>query len=135
MAIEFGPHVIISGASAEIVGTFSIVSSVFADFGLVATITSITDRLHSRGSLHYAGKAYDILWMPEFAEKISPERLLKVLFLKINGFPQNTNIPPEFDILFEGDHFHIEHQPKVTPAVYTQLVRDWYGLVGSPNVS
>jgi hypothetical protein len=130
MSIEFGPHVILAGIGPEIASIFPTISETFGKFGLVAVVTSVTDRSHSRKSLHYSGDAVDILWLPDYVKKVSHERLLRELYTKINGFPPGTNIPPEFDVLFEGNHFHVEHQPKVSPSTYTRMVADWINRRG-----
>jgi hypothetical protein len=122
---EFGPHVIVSGVRPEISCTFPIVADVYKHYDLLCIITSITDRSHSRGSLHYTGNAYDIYWNPEWSLRIDVRLVELKIFRKLNGFPKSAEVPPEYDVVFEGDHFHIEHQPKVSNASYSSMVDDW----------
>jgi len=65
------------------------------------TVTSVTEGRHSRTSLHYAGFAVD---------------------LRIHGIPVGyrqalrdelaERLGPEFDVILEEDHIHVEWQPK-----------------------
>jgi hypothetical protein len=66
------------------------------------TVTSLNDGQHMKTSLHYQGMAADIR-----TKDLTPAeatRLHKSLWLTL--FPQG------FDVLDEGDHIHIEYDPK-----------------------
>jgi len=64
-------------------------------------VTSMNDSTHSPTSLHYAGCAVDFrIWnVPEL------ERDQIVVMLK-------SRLRDEYDIINEGDHYHVEWQPK-----------------------
>lgn len=119
MSIEYGPHALTRGIQPEIACILPIVSEVFGEHGWTARVTSATDRKHGTGSLHYIGNAVDLYWENGGAD---PLAIREILFQRINGFPSSARIPPDYDIVFEGDHFHIEFQPKVPAVEYRAAV-------------
>ncbi len=122
MAIELGPKargVIGPGLSPYL----PIISQVFEAFAFDCRITHITDGKHSNGSLHYTGDAIDIVWLPyETLDDGIALDLRNELYLKLNGFPKIASLLPDFDIVFEGSHYHIEYQPKLPAAEYREQV-------------
>ncbi len=67
-------------------------------------VTSISDGTHSRGSRHPYGFAAD-LRLSSWYDKGTPEdRKLHRAFTKELG--------PDFDVVLESDHFHIEWDPQ-----------------------
>lgn len=70
-------------------------------FGVEFVITSVTDGTHMVTSLHYKGQAFD-LRSRDMAKGV-PEKVVAALKLALGK---------DFDILFEGDHIHVEFQPK-----------------------
>lgn len=106
----------------------SLVSEVFEGLGFDARITHIRDGKHSNGSLHYVGDAIDVVWLPyrtllpEVAEEIEHS-----LYLKLNGFPQFAGLLPDFDVVYEGSHFHIEYQPKLDDSEYRKQIDRYLG--------
>lgn len=104
MRLSFKPGVSINGAQPETVLGIMVVTSVMAEHGLHAVITSITDDAPGRHprSLHPAGLAFDLRsW--EFSD--NPERRGAWL----TRF--EAALGPEWDIVDEGDHFHFEFDP------------------------
>lgn len=69
---------------------------------LELVITSAKDSTHSTNSLHYKGRAIDI------RTRTIPAHLRSVVFGKIKAELD----PQGFDCVDEGDHFHIEFDPK-----------------------
>lgn len=70
------------------------------------TITSGTDGEHMNGSLHYEGRAWDLrsrsnggTWHPP-GVRAEVVRLLR------------EQLGPDFDVIDEGNHYHVEHDPK-----------------------
>lgn len=66
--------------------------------GKELVITSLRDGKHKTGSKHYSGEAADLrihylprpdIWSNELAAKVGPD----------------------FDVLLEGDHIHVEYDP------------------------
>lgn len=120
---QFGPHVILAGIRPELAAAFPIVGDVYTHHGQTAIITCVKDRNHGFGSLHYTGAAFDVWWSDDW--DLDPELIRLKLYRYLNGFPAHKQIPAEWDIVFEGDHFHIEFQPKVSHETYSRLVRDY----------
>lgn len=65
------------------------------------TITSILDGKHKTGSKHYTGEAFDIRTFIYTPAQIN--NLTNVLKLTLGK---------SYDVIFEGDHIHIEYDPK-----------------------
>jgi hypothetical protein len=69
--------------------------------GTEAVVTSVWDGYHSKNSLHYSGKAFDLrVWI--YSEE------------QINAMVANLkpNLGNGYDVLFESDHIHVEYDPK-----------------------
>lgn len=68
------------------------------------TITSGTDGTHSEKSLHYSGNAIDLR-----------TRNLNAGMIPAYIVAMKERLGPEFDVVLEEDHVHVEYDPK--PAV------------------
>ncbi len=122
MPIEIGPF-----ARGELGPGLSpyvnMVGNVFDDFTYDSRITHIRDGKHSEGSLHYIGDAIDVIWLPyrdlpdEMAYQIRDE-----LYQMLNGFPKIAGLVPDYDIVYEKSHFHLEYQPKLSSREYHDQV-------------
>lgn len=62
------------------------------------TYTSGCDRRHMRNSLHYKGYALDLV--PSGLSQAHADAIKRVL-------------GPFFDVVYEGDHIHVEYDPPV----------------------
>lgn len=90
----------IYGLRTEMAVAFTVACFTYMDAGAgMCTLTSGSEGKHSAGSLHYAGLAID-LRPPE----TNRDKILVNLRLRLGD---------EFDVVDEGNHFHIEYQPKV----------------------
>ena len=88
----------ISRLRPEIRKKLPIIEGVFESLELgELTITSTYEGTHSAGSLHYANLAIDLRY-PEVSNLI-------IGILK-------EELGPDYDIVDEGDHIHIEYDPK-----------------------
>jgi len=67
-----------------------------------AVITSTFEGNHSPGSLHYADLAVDF-GRPQERPTLTLKDLLKDL---------KESLGPDYDVVLEGDHFHVEYDPK-----------------------
>lgn len=97
------PGVRIFGIRPELALAYSIVSEVFRKYGATPVITSCIDGKHMNASLHYAGAAMDLR-----SRDIIPITQGKIL---VEG---KEALGDDFDFILEGDHFHLEFQPKNT---------------------
>lgn len=120
-----GPKALSRGVSAEIACVVPFVKSVFDNHNIPCILTSITDRTHGKGSLHYTGDAVDVLWSEKWeADSITVDAQL---FMAVNGISRGTalsiGLAVDYDVVFERDHFHIEFQPKIPAWEYEKLVK------------
>lgn len=98
LTIKSGPSgARIAGLQPPMVLALLIAERVFQAHGQNATLTSGTEGKHSSGSLHYVGHAID-LRAPSHLKSVLPD-------LK-------TQLGDDYDVVVEGDHWHIEFQPK-----------------------
>lgn len=94
------------GARPELVLALNVVESVYRrELGSELTVTSINDGKHSHTSLHYAGCAADL--------RIWGVQDVGWLAMQIRGALGNN---PDYDVVVESDHIHLEYQPKYRSA-------------------
>jgi uncharacterized protein YcbK (DUF882 family) len=95
------PDVRIAGLRPEIVLAVLIAERAYAEADCELMLTSGIEGAHSRGSLHYAGSAADLRTQSVPLEKLKPlvERI-------------RIALGPDFDVVLESNHLHIEFQPK-----------------------
>lgn len=74
---------------------------VYARYGHELVITAGTDGRHMAKSLHYKGLALDLRTR---TLPVSQRRKIENELRKALG--------PEYDLIYEGDHFHVEYDPK-----------------------
>jgi hypothetical protein len=101
MRVLLAPTVSLVGLKPETVLAIQLVAGIFEQAGeLTLKINSICDGEHGLGSLHYVGYAFDVA-LPTVTDKA---RLLALL---------KAGLTPEFDVVLEASHFHIEFQPEL----------------------
>lgn len=93
--------VIPQGLTPEILLGIIIANDVFKFFGHESVITSLLDSKHSHTSLHYCGNAVD------FRVKHVARDKWELVTEKIK-----ERMTPDYDVILESDHIHIEYQPK-----------------------
>lgn len=105
------------------------VSEVYQSFGLEPVITSINDRDHGPGSLHYANDAYDLrvarrcALLPGFFDDHS-DNVIEWASIEFDIYQKiKAKLGPQFDVVKESDHIHVEYDPKVPE-------RDLLGTLG-----
>lgn len=88
-----------------------ICSQVFGQHGIPFVVTSISDGKHGERSLHYVGNAFDVRLASRYTQSASSdEELLGDMRLALGG--ENTsNARGQYDVILEGDHFHVEFDP------------------------
>lgn len=75
----------------------------YSQYGTELVITSGNDGRHSVTSKHYAGNAIDLRTRNLPRPQQDAVEIADIL---------NTSLGRDFDVLFEGDHIHVEYDPK-----------------------
>lgn len=91
----------IHGLRPEMNLGITIINSVFEHFKYDCIITSAVEGKHSRASLHYNGCAVDLR-----IRHLNKYDIPKIKQAMVDA------LGPDFDVVLEGNHFHIEYQPK-----------------------
>ena len=99
--IKLKPGVSIIGVKPETVLGIAVAGSVFNAFGYDLIVTSVTEGRHGNGSLHFPGFAFDC-------------RRRHIQSKDVGSISASLKeaLGPEFDVVLESDHWHIEFQPK-----------------------
>jgi hypothetical protein len=87
--------------SPQIVLALCIANDCYRIRGFNMVVTSVSDSIHSKKSLHYSGFAADL--RTNGIEKISVENIKEDI---------RQRLTTEFDVILEVDHIHIEYDPK-----------------------
>lgn len=95
------PGVKAKGLQPEILLAIQEAREVYRNFGATLVVTSLLDGQHSEDSLHYKGLAVDI------RIRNLDERVWAVVAEQIS-----KALGPEYDVVLESDHIHIEFDPK-----------------------
>jgi hypothetical protein len=91
----------VKGLQPEILLAIMVAKEVYADAGQTFTITSICDGKHSDASLHYKGQAVDI--RTRDLSGVTALDIASRIKIRLGG---------DYDVVVEGDHIHVEFQPK-----------------------
>lgn len=91
----------VAGLKPEILLAIQEAREVYRDLGVDLIITSVLDGKHMKTSLHYKGLAVDlrIRHLSKANQGIAAQRLRLML-------------GPEYDVVLEETHIHVEHDPK-----------------------
>ena len=99
MLVKFGVDV--SKLNRAIRKTLNTVLKIYTHMGLPEpTVTSTYEGNHSPGSFHYSNDAYDL-------------RLPTHVIQQLNDLVANLQEAlPDCDVILEGNHIHVEYDPK-----------------------
>lgn len=75
----------------------------YVKYGTELVITSGNDGTHAVNSKHYSGNAVDIRTHSLPNPRQDGQAIANIL---------NDNLGRDYDIIFEGDHIHIEYDPR-----------------------
>ena len=68
----------------------------------------------------------DVLWSEAWT--VSPVTVDYEIFQAVNGISRgqalSIGLAVDYDVIFEGDHFHIEFQPKIPAWEYDRIVKE-----------
>lgn len=102
----------IRGLQPQLFHAWDIADEVFSKQGVHAILTSGVDGKHGHGSFHYIGLAID----QRIRHLHSSENLANTtLRIKAKSVANEIRkiLGPEYDVVLESTHIHIEFQPKV----------------------
>jgi hypothetical protein len=102
MKLSLKHGVRIHGLRPEMTLAAFIVSGVYEEYGFPCVITSAIDGKHSVGSFHYAGAALD------FRTRDILDASKRAMLTE----EVRNRLGPDFDVVAEVDHMHVESQPK-----------------------
>lgn len=91
----------LQGVCWQVFSAAIVVEAVLQTFGTELVITSCLDGTHMPLSLHYKGLAFDARshdLAPQFQTHARDE--------------MKKRLGPDYDVVLEKDHFHIEYDPK-----------------------
>lgn len=91
----------LEGAQWQVFHAAVIVEAVLKTFGVELVITSCKDGKHMPTSLHYKGLAFD-----------ARSRELSPAFQTQAAEEMRKRLGPDYDVVLEKDHFHIEYDKK-----------------------
>ena len=92
----------LKGLKPQTVLAMFICDAVYAKSGVELVITSVNDGQHMKTSKHYSGDAFDCRTR-NISSKVIKDLILHDLKAQLEN---------DFDIVDEGDHFHVEYDPK-----------------------
>ncbi len=98
------------GLKPEILGIIPLAVEVFRNYAHPFYYTSGTDGKHGRRSHHRFGLAIDF----DFDEGLHDSHIGEDMAADLRDC-----LGPDYDVIFEGNHFHIEYDPKTQPIVET----------------
>lgn len=101
--MKFKPGVNPFGLRPELLVALVAADNIWRMLGGELVVTSINDGKHSRTSLHYTGAAAD-LRTRDFSDDIKQTAAWNLR----SALGDN----PDFDVVVEEDHIHLEYQPK-----------------------
>jgi hypothetical protein len=95
----------IRGISPECVLGILVAAQVYESRGVPFVVTSIKDSKHSATSLHYVGRAFDCRLPSRYTATGGTN---EVIYHDLRDA-----LGPQFDVVLEPDHIHVEFDPKV----------------------
>ncbi len=97
----------IRGIAPECVLGILVAAQVYEGRGVPFVVTSVKDSKHMALSLHYVGKAFDCRLPSRYTKDPESDKRVHADLKEALG--------PQFDVILEADHLHIEHDPKGGP--------------------
>lgn len=78
-----------------------VAAQLWQEYGQILVITSGTDGVHKRGSLHYPGKALD--YRVRYFDEATRRKVANILQYRLGQ---------SYDVILKSTHMHVEHDPK-----------------------
>jgi len=111
MSLRVKEGVSIRGLQPQMFHAWNVAGEVYEEVSNVDCIlTAGVDGRHGHGSLHYVGLAIDLrIRNLDGSDEITAATMRKVAVAKEH---LKERLGPEYDVVLESNHFHIEFQPK-----------------------
>jgi len=90
-----------TGVQSALLIAMMVADQVCRENAVEFVITSIVDGVHSAGSLHYIGSAFDMR-----------TRNMNTIVKQRASDEIRTRLAEDYDVVLESDHIHVEWQPK-----------------------
>jgi predicted Rdx family selenoprotein len=101
--MRFKAGVKLGNVSPQIVLAILVAQEVYSRFDYDFVVTSITEGVHGKDSLHYSGNAVDLRTKNAGIGLVQAEMIAKSI---------REQLTPDFDVVVEPDHIHLEWDPK-----------------------
>lgn len=89
------------GIKTELLTALVIADGLWAKHGQALVVTSLNDSVHSKTSLHFSGCAADLrIWGLTNIDTVA------------SALREALGNNPDFDVVVEATHIHLEYQPK-----------------------
>lgn len=92
----------LEGMSPQTVLGIVVATGVYASLGYDCIVTSVNDGRHMDGSLHYVGDAFDLR-----TRHVESDCLKELITERLKAA-----LGSGYDVVLEGDHIHVEYDPK-----------------------
>jgi hypothetical protein len=103
--VELKAGVRLANLTPQIVLALMVADQEYRKSGFNLVVTSISDSKHGIGSLHYSGQAADLRTR---TVPVKHRQSLRDTIARMLG--------PEFDVVLESDHIHLEYDPQQDPS-------------------
>lgn len=102
MSLAIKPGARVQGLTGEIRLGLSVAEGVYAEANTLCVVTCGVDGKHMAASKHYSGNAVD-LRINNLPATSPPQAIVNKI---------KERISPDYDVVLEGDHIHLEYDPK-----------------------
>ena len=109
--MKIKPGVGILGVKPEMMFVLVAADSVFTELDADCIVTSCTEARHGRGSKHYGGYALDFRTRHLTKSVDEADGMPIRAGRRANAMIRDA-LGPDFDVVFETDHIHVEYDPK-----------------------
>lgn len=111
MALEIKNGVRMKGLTPQLVIGIVVAEGVFSHYGRDCVVTSLNDSEHMKGSKHYEGNGVDFR-VRHLDGNDSDLKSDDLAMAKLIVSDLKDSLGQDFDVLLEGNHIHMEYDPK-----------------------
>lgn len=105
--MELKKGVKLAGLRPQIVVALLVAEALWREYKTALVVTSGSDGKHKVGSKHYSGDAVDLrVWNLPGYDATDTSGSVKQIAAELG-----RRLGDEFDVVYEGDHLHVEYDP------------------------